>query len=86
MRKYQEQEITIIQLNQKVAMAEINAKAVQEKEKTFIEKVKELTIELRNAKIQIKEKTNIINNSLHIENTPNDFASKTREEMLERQV
>ena len=91
MQKYQELDISLIEMNQRVATAETEAKAKSIQEEMYKNEIKELTIELRKSKAELKEKTVLI--SRHTEHTnfkkqivATNLTGKTKEDMLDRQI
>ena len=90
-QKYQEQEITILTLNQKVIIAEMTAKAKAEQEQTYLQRLKELTIELSNAKAQLEEESLRNERAAHATDIKKkaygaNTSSSSKEQLLERQL
>ena len=60
MQRYQELDITLVELNQRVAMAEMDAKAKAMQEEMYINEIRELNVELNKVKTEVKEKATLI--------------------------
>ena len=60
MQRYQELDITLVELNQRVSMAEMDAKAKAMQEEMYIKEIRELNAELNKVKMEVKEKATLI--------------------------
>ena len=60
MQRYQELDITLVELNQRVSMAEMDAKAKAMQEEMYINEIRELNVELNKVKTEVKEKATLI--------------------------
>ena len=60
MQRYQELDITLIELNQRVSIAEMDAKAKAMQEEMYIKEIRELNTELNKVKTEVKEKVTLI--------------------------
>ena len=60
MLRYQELDITLVELNQRVSMAEMDAKAKAMQEEMYINEIRELNVELNKVKTEVKEKATLI--------------------------
>ena len=60
MQRYQELDITLVELNQRVSMAEMDAKAKAMQEEMYIKEIRELNVELNKVKTEVKEKATLI--------------------------
>ena len=60
MQRYQELDITLVELNQRVSIAEMDAKAKAMQEEMYIKEIRELNAELNKVKMEVKEKATLI--------------------------
>ena len=91
MQRYQELDISLIEMNQRVAIAEADAKAKSIQEEMYLKEIKELTIELRKVKAELKEKTVLFSRKTEHSKFEKNIVStnmtdKTREGLLEKQI